>query len=72
MIVKFGMAYEMYGYQETFVPDDLAGDEDAIRDYINDHLDAIPLPDNAEYMPASAEADFEGLFEVLNTEERER
>jgi len=72
MIVKFGMAYEMYGYQETFVPDALAGDEDAIRDYINNHLDDIPLPDNAEYMIGSVEVDYDGVFEIVNTEERGR
>ena len=62
MKVKFGVAYEMYGYQTFDVPDDIdPADADAIAEYLLDSADHIPLPENAEYVFGSFEIDTEYL-----------
>lgn len=57
---KVGMSYEMYGYVNVPIPDDIdVYDDYAIQEYLEEHLDEIKLPDNAEYVGDSAQLDME-------------
>lgn len=66
-----GMSYQMYGYVDVPLPDQLPDDPDndggAIEAYINDQFDQIKLPERASYVDESAELDFE-MLEIHNPE----
>lgn len=52
MKVKFGMFWQVYGYQTVDLPDDITTEEEAV-DWIYNNFEDIPLPDNADYRPDS-------------------
>ena len=52
-MIKFGMYYEVYGYQTAQVPDNITTEEEAL-DWLEDNFEDIPLPDDVEYIFDSA------------------
>lgn len=57
--VMFGMYYEVYGQVTVEVPDDVT--EDNVEEYLRDHWDEYPLPNNASYVHCSDELDTENI-----------
>lgn len=58
-IVHFGMVWQSYGHQSLELPDEVdANDIDAVRQYILDHWDEIPIPEG-DYIGYSDELDEE-------------
>lgn len=56
--VTFSMVWQCIGYQTIELPDDIdATDEEAVRDYIEDNWEDIPLPPDCDYLPESDELD---------------
>lgn len=54
--VKFGMIWRMYGEQTIEIPDDITTITQ-VRNYLREHWDEIPLPDDGDYEPDSDELD---------------
>ena len=52
-MIKFGMYYEVYGYQTAQVPNNITTEEEAL-DWLEDNFEHIPLPDDVEYIDGSA------------------
>ena len=52
MKARFGMYWQVYGYQTVDLPDDITTEEEAV-DWINDNFEDIPLPDDADYLSDS-------------------
>lgn len=57
--VKFGMYYEVYGTVTVDVSDDVT--EENIEDYLMEHFDEYPLPEDVEYVYCSEELDTENI-----------
>lgn len=57
--VMFGMYYEVYGQVTVEVPDNVT--EDNVEEYLRDHWDKYPLPNNASYVHCSDELDAENI-----------
>lgn len=57
--VMFGMYYEVYGHVVVEVPDDVT--EENVEEYLREHWDEYPLPNNAEYVHCSDELDTENI-----------
>ena len=58
--VTFGMVWQMAGKQTIMLPDDIdPNDQDAIREYIQENWDSIPIPADGEgdYISGSDELD---------------
>ena len=58
--VTFGMVWQMAGKQTIDIPDDIdLNDQDAIREYIQENWDIIPIPSDGEgdYISGSDELD---------------
>ena len=54
MTVRFPVYFEVVGYQELKLPDDInPSDEHSVLEFISDHWDDVPLPpmDEVEYCP---------------------
>ena len=49
MKAKFGMYWQVYGYQTVDLPENITTEEDAV-DWINDNFRDIPLPDDVDYL----------------------
>lgn len=66
--VRFGVAFESYGYTDIEIPDDLDVDGPNGREnligYIRSKWDDIPLPSDADYVAGSDELDEESDIEV--------
>jgi len=62
---RLGMYWQVYGYQEVELPDDIKTTEDAI-DWIRFNFRDIPLPDDPDYVVGSDDFDEETveLYEV--------
>ena len=46
-VVRFPVYFEAIGYHELELPDDIdPDDDDAVRQFIDDNLDNIPIPKN--------------------------
>lgn len=54
---NFGMQYSMYGTKSVKVPADFT--QEQAEEYVREHWDDIDLPSNADYLAASAVADFD-------------
>lgn len=68
--VEFGMFWQAYGYQSIELPDEIdEKDMDAVKAYINEHWDEIPLP-TGDYVTGSDELDTESI-QVTNTNDPE-
>ena len=52
MKAKFGMYWQVYGYQTVDLPENITTEEDAV-DWINDNFRDIPLPDDVDYLQDS-------------------
>lgn len=67
--VTFGMVWQMAGKQTISIPDDIdPNDQDAIRDYIKENWDSIPIPADGEgdYISGSDELDETVEFVVMD------
>lgn len=65
--VKFIMYFEVAGYQEIPLPDDVdASDEAAVKGYIADNWEHIKLPKAYEYVGDSG-FDFESPVKIIET-----
>ena len=67
MKVRFHMYFEVVGYGELDLPDDIdPDDEDAVKQFIEDEWPDIPLPplSECEDIPESCEFDWEAPIEV--------
>lgn len=51
--IKFGMYWQLYGYQTVEVPDDITTEEEA-AEWLEDNFYNISLPDDADYVDDSA------------------
>lgn len=61
--VTFGMVWQVSGKQTINLPDDIdTTDEEAVRNYIQEQWDNIPLPTESDYIPESDE--FDGLTDI--------
>ena len=49
MKAKFGMYWQVYGYQTVNLPDDIETEYEAIE-WINDNFEDIPLPNDNEFV----------------------
>lgn len=48
-IVRFPIYYECVAYHELELPDHVdAEDEDAVKDYISEHWEELPFPDDTD------------------------
>lgn len=46
-VVRFPVYFEAVGYHELELPDDIdPDDDDTVRQFIDDNLDNIPIPEN--------------------------
>ena len=54
---NFGMVYKMYGMKTVKVPKDFTLEQ--AKQYVQEHLDDIDLPRNADYVSGSDEPDFD-------------
>ena len=61
--VRYGVAYEAYGYATTTVPDSVQTRDDAIK-WLKEHWGWLPLPVDADYVPDSDELDLESDIEI--------
>lgn len=63
--VRYGVAYEAYGYATITVPDSVQTRDDAIK-WLKEHWDWLPLPEDADYVPVpgSDELDLESDIEL--------
>jgi hypothetical protein len=56
--VTFGMVWQVFGKQTINLPDNIdTTDEDAVKNYIQEQWDNIPLPTESDYIPESDEFD---------------
>ena len=56
--VTFGMVWQVSGKQTINLPDDIdTTDEEAVKNYIKEQWDNIPLPTESDYIPESDEFD---------------
>ena len=58
MKISFGMYWQAYGRQSIEIPD---MPEDEIQEYLEDHIDEIPLPEG-DYIQGSDEIDKESII----------
>lgn len=66
-IVRFPVYFEAVGYQELELPDDIDPDDDnAIRLFIDDHWDEVPIPEDHEVVSEYSCFDFESYIEVFD------
>lgn len=68
MTVRFPMYFEVVGYQEIDLPDDIdPNDIEAIKEYIDDEWPDIPLPprEDWEELSDTCEFDLESRIEIL-------
>lgn len=63
MLVKIGMYYTAYGETKIEVPDSI--NKENLPEYLNEHIDTIPLPKITEYVDDSAQIDEENI-KVIN------
>lgn len=50
-VATFGMTWQMSGTQTFEIPDGIdLQDTDAVSDYLRDHWNEIPIPENGEYI----------------------
>ena len=50
-IVRFPVYFEAVGYHELEIPDDVdPDDDDAVRQFIDDHWDEVPIPEENEFV----------------------
>lgn len=67
--VEFGMYWQEYGRQTVRLPDDVdPKDEEAVRAFLEDEWDNIPLPTGSEYISGSDELDVESLVITSDNE----
>lgn len=65
-LVRFIMYFEVAGYQEIPLPDDIdAEDEEAIKEYIDANWEHIKLPKEYDYIGDNG-FDFESPIKVIN------
>ena len=63
--VKFTMYFEVAGYQEIPLPDDIdVEDEEAIKEYIDENWEHIKLPEEYDYVGNNG-FDFESPIKVI-------
>lgn len=65
--VSFMMTWEMSGRQTIDLPDEIdPNDKDAVREYIQENWDDIPLPTDGDYIADSDTLDEESGFDIRN------
>lgn len=70
-LVRFPVYFQVCGYQTMELPDDLdAEDEDAVKEYIDDHWPDVALPKETEYVGDDG-FDFESIIEIIDNERLE-
>lgn len=63
--VKFIMYFEVAGYQEIQLPDDIdVEDEEAIKEYIDENWEHIKLPEEYDYVGNNG-FDFESPIKII-------
>lgn len=66
-IVRFPVYFEAVGYHELELPDDIDPDDDnAVRHFIDDHWDEVPIPEDHEVVSEYSCFDFESYIEVFD------
>ena len=67
MIVRFPIYFEVCGYGELELPDDVdPDDEDAVKQFIADQWDDVPLPEmeDVEFVDGTCEFDWNCCVEI--------
>lgn len=61
--ISYGVSYQVYGHATATVPDYIQTKEEAIE-WLKEHWDTMPLPEDADYVPESDELDLESDIEI--------
>lgn len=61
--ISYGVSYQVYGHATATVPDYIQTKEEAIE-WLKEHWDTMPLPEDADYVPESDELDVESDIEI--------
>lgn len=65
MKVRFPIYFEVVGEGEMDLPDDIdTSDENAVREYIDDHWDDVPLPEETEFVSDSCQFDWDAPIQI--------
>lgn len=65
-IVRFPVYFEAVGYHELELPDDIdPDDDDAVRHFIDDNLDDVPIPEDHEVV-GGYNFDWDSYIEVFD------
>lgn len=68
--VTFGLYYQAYGRTSLELPDEInENDTDAIRAYIKENWDSVPIPTSSDYIPGSDEMDEESIITVYSDDQ---
>jgi hypothetical protein len=66
-VVRFPVYFEAVGYHELELPDDIdPDDDDAVRQFIDDHWDEVPIPEDHEFISESSCFDWDSYIEVFD------